>query len=98
MAKKTKAEESTVFSIRMSKTTHSWLVEMSERHDVEVAQLIRWAIESLRQYIEIQGGALHLPIDLRKMWTLVDSDFRSQVEAAAKTEGVSGKPERKIAG
>lgn len=98
MSKKPKAEESVVFNIRIAKSTHAWLVETADKHDVEIAQLIRWAIESLRQYIELQGGALHLPIDLHTLWASAPSDFRAQVEAAAKSGGASGKPERKIAG
>ncbi len=47
---------------------HEWLQATAAKHGVEINQLIRWAVEALKQYIEGQGGALHLPIDLESYW------------------------------
>jgi hypothetical protein len=61
---------STTMSFRLPVADRQWLSETARANGVEEAQIIRWALESLRQYVEQHGGRLHLPINIRELWIL----------------------------
>jgi hypothetical protein len=60
--------ETVSFGVRLSTTDREWLERTAAASGVEVSQLVRWAIEALRQYVDAHGGKLHLPIDIQTFW------------------------------
>jgi hypothetical protein len=86
---KRKAPESLVFHVRIPKADRDWLFEVAERYGVDAAQVIRWAIEAMRKYVDANNGRVHLPIDFREVW--------KQVEAEAAAAAPAEKPKRKEA-
>jgi len=61
--------ETVSFGVRLSTTDREWLERTAAASGVEVSQLVRWAIEALRQYVDAHDGRLHLPIDIQTFWT-----------------------------
>ncbi|MGI9162245.1 MAG: hypothetical protein ACR2JI_04880 [Mycobacterium sp.] len=57
-------------SFRLPVADRQWLSDTARANGVEEAQIIRWALEALRQYVDQHGGRLHLPINIRELWTL----------------------------
>jgi TRAP-type C4-dicarboxylate transport system substrate-binding protein len=74
------------FGVRLSKTDREWLEKAAADAGVEVSQLVRWAIDALRQYIDAHEGTLHLPIDIKKFWTVAQEARPEQPAAAPAAE------------
>jgi len=75
---KKNAQETVVFSARIPKADRDWLVEVAATYGVDAVQILRWALDAMRQYIAANNGRVHLPIDFRELW--------QQVEARAAAE------------
>jgi len=65
--------ETAPFSFRLSATDRVWLEEIAAKNGVDVAQIVRWALEALRQYVDAHDGRLHLPIDIKDFWERAES-------------------------
>lgn len=65
---KRNAPETTAYTIRLTPRDKAWLDQTAQNHGLEVPQVIRMAIEALRQYVQQHGGTLHLPIDISVLW------------------------------
>lgn len=70
---KKNAPETIVYPVRFSKTDYAWLQTTAAANGVEVPQLLRWAIEALRQYVIAHGGNIHLPINIREFWEQIQA-------------------------
>jgi hypothetical protein len=72
MSRNPKSDKETVsFGVRIPKNDREWLELTARANGVEVSQLVRWSIEALRQYIQEHDGKLHLPINIRDYWSLI---------------------------
>ncbi len=71
---KRNAPESIVYTMRLTKEDKAWLDETARACGIEVPQLVRHAIESLRQYVKEHGGRLITPIDIREFWEVIQAD------------------------
>lgn len=69
--RKKSSTDSSPFTFRLEKADREWLETTAQKHGLEVSQLVRWSIEALKQYVERHQGNIHLPIDIRTMWQLV---------------------------
>ena len=76
-------------SFRLPVADRQWLSETARANGVEEAQIIRWALEALRQYVDEHGGRLHLPINIRELWTLAQpvTPIAEQPAPPAKRKG-----------
>ncbi|MEQ1750753.1 MAG: hypothetical protein ABL974_15095 [Prosthecobacter sp.] len=78
-----KGEETVGFGVRLSKSDRAWLEEMAIAHGCEVSQLIRHAVEALRQHITVTKGHLITPINISAIWA---NRERQAIEALLKQE------------
>lgn len=62
------SSQSEPFSFRIPTEDREWLDATAKANGVEVAQIVRWAVIAIKQYIEAHGGRIHLPLDIRTMW------------------------------
>jgi hypothetical protein len=62
------SSQSEPFSFRIPTEDREWLDSTAKANGVEVAQIVRWAVIAIKQYIEAHGGRIHLPLDIRTMW------------------------------
>jgi len=60
-------------AFRLPKSDREWLETTARANGVEVAQILRWALEAYRQYIQAHDGKIHLPINIREFWTLAQA-------------------------
>ncbi len=74
MPKKT-TQQSEVFSFRLPNADREWLEATAQANGVEVAQVVRWAVIAIKQYIDAHGGRIHLPLDIRTMWEQRSTNF-----------------------
>jgi hypothetical protein len=86
---KKNAQETVVFSARIPKADRDWLVEVAAAYGVDAVQILRWALDAMRQYIAANNGRVHLPLDFRELW--------QQVEARAAAEQSASQAKRKEA-
>ncbi len=82
MRKKT-STDTTPFTFRLERADRDWLEATAKTNGVEVSQLVRWAIETLRQYVLEHGGKLHLPISIRDFWAVAQRIGPQQDEVYA---------------
>ena len=75
--------ETVSFGVRLSTTDREWLERTAAASGVEVSQLVRWAIEALRQYVDAHGGRLHLPIDIETFWVAAQQGKPTAAEQPA---------------
>ncbi len=76
MSRNAKSDSQTVsFGVRLSKADREWLEATARANGVEVSQLVRWSIEALRQYIIEHDGKLHLPINIREFWQIIQKNL-----------------------
>jgi hypothetical protein len=62
---KSKASPTVSFTFRLTNGDRAWIQDFAQRHGVDMAHCVRWALEALRQYSQGPGG-LRLPIDLER--------------------------------
>lgn len=67
MPKKT-SSPSEVFAFRLPNEDREWLESTAKANGVEVAQIVRWAVIAIKQYVDAHGGHIHLPLDIRTLW------------------------------
>jgi len=70
---KSSASTSGTITFRLSAKDREWLDVTAKANGCEVAQLLRWALEAFRQYVDIHEGRLHLPIDIQTLWKLAQT-------------------------
>lgn len=87
MPKKT-SNPSEVFAFRLPNEDREWLESTAKANGVEVAQLVRWAVIAVKQYIDAHGGRIHLPLDIRTMW----EQRQQSVEGPVSAENASSNP------
>ncbi len=80
---KKSATTSTTMSFRLPVADRQWLSDTARANGVEEAQIVRWALEALRQYVDEHAGRLHLPINIRELWTLAQEVKPTANEPAA---------------
>ncbi len=81
MSRNAKSDKETVsFGVRIPKDDREWLEATARANGVEVSQLVRWSIEALRQYIMEHDGKLHLPINIRDFWQVVQKHLPAPAE------------------
>lgn len=88
--RKKSSTDSSPFTFRLEKADRDWLESTAQKHGLEVSQLIRWSIEALKQYVEKHHGNIHLPIDIRTMWQLVQDTKPQPMLRVAEDETSQG--------
>jgi hypothetical protein len=91
MPKTSKATSRTI-TFRLSADDRQWLEDTAKANGCEVAQVLRWALEAYRQYVEMHGGDVHLPIDIRKLWTSIDSTHPRRLGARTYRDALNEEP------
>lgn len=67
------------FGVQIPVEDRQWLEGIAQVNGVEVAQLVRYGVTALRQYVEAHNGELHLPLNINAHWT-------AHIEAAPVTK------------
>jgi hypothetical protein len=81
---------SEVFAFRLPNEDREWLESTAKANGVEVAQIVRWAVLAIKQYIDAHGGRIHLPLDIRTMWE--QRQQSSAAEGPASAENAASNP------
>lgn len=67
------SDSSSTFTLRIPNDQIGKIKDLAERYKVTDAQIIRWGLDALFQYVERHGGRLHLPIDFDLLWEEVQA-------------------------
>lgn len=81
--------KNTVTTLRFDDDQSAKLKALASKYKVTDAQIIRWALDALHDYVEAHGGRCMLPIDFDALWT--------QVQATAPATQPSQSPPKKKA-
>ena len=84
--------ESIVYTLRLTKEDKAWLDETARACGIEVPQLVRHAIEALRQYVKEHQGRLITPIDIREFWSLIQASKAKANAAEADDLAIAAEP------
>jgi hypothetical protein len=100
---KQNSSQSEPFSFRIPTEDREWLDSPAKANGVEVAQIVRWAVIAIKQYIEAHGGRIHLPLDIRTMWEQKSAHFPALHATADATppaaqDGIAISPRRRAGG
>lgn len=67
-------------SIRFTAEQMAGLEKLAAAYSVDVATVVRWAVDALIGHVERHGGRLHLPIDFDEIWQLRSSHEKLAAE------------------
>jgi len=56
--------------VRLSPEQMAAIHRLAKEHDTTDAQIIRWAIKALLEYIDLHNGKLVMPFDFNELWRI----------------------------
>jgi hypothetical protein len=58
----------TTVSVRVSDEQLAQIETLAKQFDLDKGDVMRWAIEALKNYVAANKGRLHLPLDFKEVW------------------------------
>jgi hypothetical protein len=59
-------------SIRLEHEQFEDVQRLARKFRTNDIQIVRWAIDALRDYVALHQGKLHMPIDFEEFWKLAE--------------------------
>lgn len=79
--------KTSAISLRLDEEQARQVKALADKFGVIDAQIIRWAVDALIEYVARHHGHLHLPIDFDVMWQQVRATAASHHVSLAATLG-----------
>jgi hypothetical protein len=67
-------------SIHLEPEQFAEVQKLAKKFGTNDVQIIRWAIDALREYVALHNGKLHMPIAFDEFWQLIKKTVPQKVE------------------